>query len=598
MNAASALESDNFYERLGLESSASTDEIRRAYRSLLRQYPPERAPEEFKRIREAYETLGNPGSRAEYDERPDPVIEKWLHTGHQAMKAEDYPLAERYFKQVLLQQPDLSFVRNLLGLCFLYQDEEAKAAAQFERLLSQPDAPAAWFGNAGHAYRRTARYADAEHAFQEACKRATDNPVDYVVGLADVYMDQGETTMAVALLERAIKADGVVDFQDVGYFTKLLELWLREANLSKATQVLQRMKAIATDEDQRRYLAWKLGIICQQLVIAQVFRFVPPVAQLAHELQPKDPDYGALEQVAKLLHRNDFAAVDQLIASHVSFAAGGWLVTLGTRIRQYMEEHRAYAQMEPVASAPTLYTINGVGSVLYGQRDYDARTQSYIATLYFAVLWVPLLPLACYRVISHGNGWRFLGKVPFSKREKRHWLAVGVAAAVFVMWNVANSTPAPSYTPVYYPGPSASAATSPSGTSPLRSVPGSSEGAGVISLQAAPAGAVSDADAWFAAERSRIHSLETQIEALDDQLTPMKDELASLKQKINAIENGYGLYSVSDPEYDRLITRHNVVVQDYNDVLERRRSLYRDYETSLDGFNARVDAHNAARVRP
>ena len=46
-----------YYEVLGLKQGASQEEIKRAYFSLVRQYSPEKDPEKFREIREAYEHL-------------------------------------------------------------------------------------------------------------------------------------------------------------------------------------------------------------------------------------------------------------------------------------------------------------------------------------------------------------------------------------------------------------------------------------------------------------------------------------------------------------------------------------------------------------
>lgn len=56
---------DDPYDVLGLDDAATADDVRRAYFRLVRQYPPEVHPEEFKRIRAAYETLRSPVRRAE-----------------------------------------------------------------------------------------------------------------------------------------------------------------------------------------------------------------------------------------------------------------------------------------------------------------------------------------------------------------------------------------------------------------------------------------------------------------------------------------------------------------------------------------------------
>jgi curved DNA-binding protein CbpA len=58
---------DNPYQVLGIERDASEPEIKRAYFTLVREHPPERDPEGFKRIRAAYEQLRASKERAETD---------------------------------------------------------------------------------------------------------------------------------------------------------------------------------------------------------------------------------------------------------------------------------------------------------------------------------------------------------------------------------------------------------------------------------------------------------------------------------------------------------------------------------------------------
>ena len=62
----------DYYEVLGVDRSATEEEVRRAFRKLAFQYHPDRnknhdAEEKFKEINEAYEVLSNPEKRATYD---------------------------------------------------------------------------------------------------------------------------------------------------------------------------------------------------------------------------------------------------------------------------------------------------------------------------------------------------------------------------------------------------------------------------------------------------------------------------------------------------------------------------------------------------
>ena len=51
-------------EILGVPASASEAEIRAAYLSKVKEFPPDRSPEEFEKIRDAYDTLRDPRKRA------------------------------------------------------------------------------------------------------------------------------------------------------------------------------------------------------------------------------------------------------------------------------------------------------------------------------------------------------------------------------------------------------------------------------------------------------------------------------------------------------------------------------------------------------
>ena len=83
-----------------------------------------------------------------------------------------------------------------------------------------------------------------------------------------------------------------------------------------------------------------------------------------------------------------------------------------------------------VSSPPTLSTFNTIGFTLYGASDFDPETQSVVATYYFVILMLPLIPISRYRVIQNGRSYRFLGKMPLRTLDKWH---LGIVLAAFAL---------------------------------------------------------------------------------------------------------------------------------------------------------------------
>ncbi|MCB0394380.1 MAG: DnaJ domain-containing protein [Bdellovibrionales bacterium] len=80
----------DLYRILGVPSGASADEVKKAYRSLVHRYHPDKNPNDleaahrFREVTEAYEVLGDPAKRAEYDrkrESDQPNKKRTTNTG-------------------------------------------------------------------------------------------------------------------------------------------------------------------------------------------------------------------------------------------------------------------------------------------------------------------------------------------------------------------------------------------------------------------------------------------------------------------------------------------------------------------------------------
>jgi tetratricopeptide (TPR) repeat protein len=589
MSSTAALHSEDLYARLGVGRDAPREEIRRAYRALLRQYTPERAPEEFKRLREAYETLNDPHSRAEYDRSPSGAVQQALQLANAAMEAEDYEEAERHLKRVLIEDPELGYARNWLGLCFLYQNKGAQAVVQYERLIKSPGAAAHWYGNAGHAYRSVGRTTDAERVFRRAIAIGDaegDDITGFYVGLANLYLDSDNYAAAEETLEQAIQHDGQIDFQDMQYFSKLLEVQLRKRDRDEVQRVLRRIQAVACDDDQKRHAALQLGSLARELTGYRGFSFAALVAQTCVQLEPEDADYAGLARLAKLLEDNKIPEARQWMRYHASFNGGGWLAPLVAPVTEHCDEWKAIEHLKPIDRAPSVSCINGIGTRMYGRRDFDPHTKSFVSTYYFVFFFIPIFPLACYRVIDHGaRGWRFLGKVPFSGSNKIH-MALAAIAVLFLVAGI--------FEDVQYSGSSAESARSTSTYGSAYQAPGSNS-----SATSRSAASLNNSRAalgkWIDGERGRVRGLESDLERMQTQLRFSEIEIDGLSTDMQSLESRNRLGGLSDYDfslYSRSVDAYNDKVDAHNAQRARYRRLYAEYERDLEELNRRIDEYN------
>ena len=87
----------------------------------------------------------------------------------------------------------------------------------------------------------------------------------------------------------------------------------------------------------------------------------------------------------------------------------------------------------PILSAPTLHTINGVGTMLYGK------------TSYFVVLGIPIIPISRYNCTPNGDGYTFYGKLKLHKWQLIWKWSVPVLFMIWVVIELMSSPDVKSY---------------------------------------------------------------------------------------------------------------------------------------------------------
>jgi len=104
-----------------------------------------------------------------------------------------------------------------------------------------------------------------------------------------------------------------------------------------------------------------------------------------------------------------------------------------------------FPHLQPLKRLPSLVTMNGFGVSVYGKRDFDPETQTYVKTHCFCALFIPIFALGAYRVADAGlRRWSFLGKEPLSGFARSWNMAMGCVLsflALAIAWNVHTSSP-------------------------------------------------------------------------------------------------------------------------------------------------------------
>ncbi len=73
-----------------------------------------------------------------------------------------------------------------------------------------------------------------------------------------------------------------------------------------------------------------------------------------------------------------------------------------------------FPELRPIGSVPSLWSVNGCGMFLYGRRDFDEETGSYIQTHCLCLIGIPILTLGAYRIAETNQGKYILGCEPLS----------------------------------------------------------------------------------------------------------------------------------------------------------------------------------------
>lgn len=308
---------------------------------------------------------------------------------------------------------------------------------------------------------------------------------------------------------------------------------------------------------------------------------VQPALDKATRILPQDHELvlRAREEVALYLSAiaTDYTWADDFISSETlnKEALSIARTSLGAvRIQERLTEvgdaarkQRVFGSLKPIGTAPSLTTINGIGFKMYGKSDLDPETNSYLTTYYFVALFIPVFPIARYRIIEvAGNRYSFLGKAPLRKVDRWH-LGIAIVVILGGILGVAMSPEA-----------------SPSSASSQAVRPG---------ISTSRSSQLATLKARINRGREQSSSLESQLQPVITQLTDMNEQLKKLAAELKTLDeqNKTGL-PVDANEYNAKVEIHNHILAKRKALVAANREDLQKYDELLKQDSALVHEYN------
>jgi hypothetical protein len=104
--------------------------------------------------------------------------------------------------------------------------------------------------------------------------------------------------------------------------------------------------------------------------------------------------------------------------------------------------------LSPVSKGPGMFTFNGIGTRLIG-RQQEAPDGTYIGTLWFTIVFLPVWAISSYLVLPAEKGWHFLAKTPLPTAHRLSRWLVGAVAGALVVWAGAAAYTATTHTDLF-----------------------------------------------------------------------------------------------------------------------------------------------------
>ncbi|BCG58516.1 J domain-containing protein [Paenibacillus sp. URB8-2] len=297
----------NHYKVLGVRVNATPKSIKEGYFAKVKEFPPERYPEEFQNIRMAYDTLRDPARRAEYDftRKYGDSLDTIISNAADAFATGDYRLAEELYNKALEITPGHSGASISLSALYLAENKLSSFSKLWKQLESSITNPTEKIIAATIKSRILLDYDKYEKAL--SVMRALDKKHRawrkmYIIDYADALIYNNLDTEAWKLFEETAEEmnDGMSELMDTeqvedsfSFYIHWIIIMFELNKMQFWNKVKQRfrtfLRSLPADEDKELAVD-KLLEQSMNLSESNAYKEALIFADLAYYVDPKNPE--------------------------------------------------------------------------------------------------------------------------------------------------------------------------------------------------------------------------------------------------------------------------------------------------------------------
>ncbi|RSK54714.1 hypothetical protein EJA13_05400 [Bacillus canaveralius] len=329
---------ENLYKILGVRSNSKPEKIKQAYIQQVKQYPPEQFPEEFQRIRRAYETLRDPLKREEYDlmRKYGGSLEKMMEEAVECMEQENWDQAEKMFSNILKIAPKAVGARIGLAQIQLNNNDLDTFDKQMEILFEEADS----VENKVKSLAIKAKVLNDMDFPEKALdvlillgERYPDHLDEYRFMFIQVYQALGRGEDALKMIELELPALETQEPDHIFIFIEWVNAMIELGKWQLADKIQKRVRKFLKslkDEDDKLMAASALISEYEGYYGVGAFREAKFYMDLLYALDPKHPlvrhNRSEVQELARVQKEMGRMAKDDELFPLVSIQAMEWFV--------------------------------------------------------------------------------------------------------------------------------------------------------------------------------------------------------------------------------------------------------------------------------